>query len=400
MASEPGPRRAWLGLPSGIWALGFVSLLADIASEMVHSLLPVFLLGLGTSVAMIGLIEGVAESTALMVKVFSGVLSDRFGRRKPFAVIGYAMGALSKPLFALAGSAGMVFGARMIDRVGKGIRGAPRDALVADLAPPGLRGAAFGLRQALDSVGAFLGPLIAIALMLAWADDIRAVFWAAAIPGLLAVTLLVVGVREPVAAGAQAPRVNPIARENLRRLGPAYWWVVVVGAAFTLARFSEAFLVLRVQQGGLPLAWVPLVLVAMNVVYSALAYPLGKLADTVRHSNLLMLGLVSLIGADMLLAWSNRWMFAWSGIGLWGVHLALTQGLLATMVAESAPSDLRGTAFGFFNLVSGVAMLLASVLAGLLWDRIGAGATFVGGAVLAGLTLVLVALRERRRAHA
>ena len=400
MPPDRAARRAWLGLPAGIWALGFVSLLADVASEMVHSLLPVFLLGLGTSVAMIGLIEGVAESTALMVKVFSGVLSDRFGRRKPFAVIGYAMGALSKPLFALAGSAGMVFGARMIDRVGKGIRGAPRDALVADLAPPGLRGAAFGLRQALDSVGAFLGPLIAIALMLAWADDIRAVFWAAAIPGLLAVTLLVVGVREPVAAGAQAPRVNPIARENLRRLGPAYWWVVVVGAAFTLARFSEAFLVLRVQQGGLPLAWVPLVLVAMNVVYSALAYPLGKLADTVRHSHLLMLGLVSLIGADMLLAWSNRWMFAWSGIGLWGVHLALTQGLLATMVAESAPSDLRGTAFGFFNLVSGVAMLLASVLAGLLWDRIGAGATFVGGAVLAGLTLVLVALRERRRAHA
>ena len=400
MPPDRAAPRAWLGLPAGIWVLGLVSLLADVASEMVHSLLPVFLLGLGTSVAMIGLIEGVAESTALMVKVFSGVLSDRFGRRKPFAVIGYAMGALSKPLFALAGSAGMVFGARMIDRVGKGIRGAPRDALVADLAPPGLRGAAFGLRQALDSVGAFLGPLIAIALMLAWADDIRAVFWAAAIPGLLAVTLLVVGVREPVAAGPQAPRANPIARENLRRLGPAYWWVVVVGAAFTLARFSEAFLVLRVQQGGLPLAWVPLVLVAMNVVYSALAYPLGKLADTVRHSHLLMLGLVSLIGADMLLAWSNRWMFAWSGIGLWGVHLALTQGLLATMVAESAPSDLRGTAFGFFNLVSGVAMLFASVLAGLLWDRIGAGATFVGGAVLAGLTLVLVALRERRRAHA
>ena len=394
------PANAWLGLPAGIWALGFVSLLADIASEMVHSLLPVFLLGLGTSVAMIGLIEGVAESTALMVKVFSGVLSDRFGRRKPFAVLGYAMGALSKPLFALAGSAGLVFGARMIDRVGKGIRGAPRDALVADLAPPGLRGAAFGLRQALDSVGAFLGPLIAIALMLAWADDIRAVFWAAAIPGLLAVTLLVVAVREPVATGPRALRANPIARANLRRLGPDYWWVVAVGAAFTLARFSEAFLVLRVQQGGLPLAWVPLVLVAMNVVYSALAYPLGKLSDTVRHSNLLILGVACLIAADMLLAWSNRWMFAWSGIGLWGVHLALTQGLLATMVADSAPSDLRGTAFGFFNLVSGVAMLLASVLAGLLWDRIGAGATFAAGAVLAGLTLVLVVLRERRRASA
>ncbi|MEO6407555.1 MAG: MFS transporter [Burkholderiaceae bacterium] len=397
MTSEPGLRRAWLGLPAGIWALGLVSLLADIASEMVHSLLPVFLLGLGTSVAMIGLIEGVAESTALIVKIFSGVLSDRFGRRKPFAVLGYAMGALSKPLFALASSTGMVFGARMIDRVGKGIRGAPRDALVADLAPPGLRGAAFGLRQALDSVGAFVGPLIAIGLMLAWAGDMRAVFWAAAVPGLLAVALLVVGVREPAVPKVLAPRVNPISRANLRRLGPAYWWVVTIGAAFTLARFSEAFLVLRVQQGGLPIAWVPLVLVAMNVVYSALAYPLGKLADAVRHSTLLMLGLVCLIAGDLLLAWSNHWVFAWSGIVLWGVHFALTQGLLATMVADTAPSDLRGTAFGFFNLVSGVAMLLASVFAGLLWDGVGAGATFVAGAVLAGLALALVALREWRR---
>ena len=399
MASEPGARRAWLGLPAGIWALGGVSLLADIASEMVHSLLPVFLLGLGTSVAMIGLIEGVAESTALMVKLFSGVLSDRFGRRKPFAVLGYAMGALSKPLFALAGSAGMVFGARLIDRVGKGIRGAPRDALVADLAPPGRLGAAFGLRQALDTVGAFLGPVIAIGLMLAWADDVRAVFWAAAIPGLLAVALLVFGVREPAPSAPRGSRAHLLARASLRRLGPAYWWVVAIGAAFTLARFSEAFLVLRVQQGGLPLAFLPLVLVTMNAVYAALAYPMGRLADSVRRSSLLMLGLVALIAGDLLLAFGSRWMFVWPGIALWGVHFALTQGLLATMVAETAPDDLRGTAFGFFNLVSGIAMLLASVLAGLLWDRIGAEATFVAGALLAGLALGLVLLRERRRAR-
>ncbi len=405
MAPDRPSRRPWLGLPAGIWALGGVSLLADVASEMVHALLPVFLLGLGTSVAVIGLIEGVAESTALMVKVFSGVLSDRIGRRKPFAVLGYAMGALAKPLFAIAAGAGMVFGARMLDRVGKGIRGAPRDALVADLAPSGMRGAAFGLRQALDSVGAFLGPVIAIGLMLAWAGDMRAVFWAAAVPGLLAVALLVFGVREAAAPQRRAPRAGPVVladlrahlRADLRRLGSAYWWVVAIGAAFTLARFSEAFLVLRVQQGGLPLAWVPLVLVAMNAVYAALAYPLGKLADTVRHSTLLVLGLLCLIAADVLLAASNRGLAAWSGIGLWGVHLALTQGLLATMVAETAPADLRGTAFGFFNFMSGLAMLLASVLAGLLWDRIGAEATFVAGALLAGLTLVLVALRERRR---
>jgi MFS family permease len=393
MAAEPA---RWRRLPRSIWALGLVSLLADVGSEMVHALLPVFLLGLGTSVALIGLIEGVGESAALIVKVFSGVLSDRFGRRKPLAMLGYAMGAVSKPLFALAGGAGLVFGARLVDRVGKGIRGAPRDALVADLAPAGLRGAAFGLRQALDSVGAFIGPLLAIALMLWWTDDLRVVFWLAAIPAGLAVLVLLFGVREaPPVAGAGVPVRRLLDRANLARLGSAYGWVVAIGAAFTLARFSEAFLVLRVQQGGLPLAWVPLVLVAMNIVYAGFAYPFGALADRVRHSTLLAIGLLVLIAADALLAWSAQGAFAWPGIALWGVHMALTQGLLATMVAESAPEDLRGTAFGFFNLVSGVAMLLASVLAGLLWDRFGAATTFAGGAGLAALALVLVLLRAR-----
>ena len=297
-ATAPGTSR----LPRAIWALGFVSLLMDISSELIHSLLPVFMVTtLGTSMLVVGLVEGVAEATALIVKVFSGVLSDWWGRRKPLAILGYGLGAASKPLFALATTAGLVLGARLIDRVGKGIRGAPRDALVADLAPPTMRGEAFGLRQSLDTVGSFLGPLLAIALMLLWGGDFRAVFWVAVIPAVLCVTLLVVGVREPDAP-ARGRRTNPISRENLRRLPPAYWWVVAVGAVFTLARFSEAFLVLRAQQGGLPVAWAPLVLIAMNVVYAAGAYPFGRLADRMDRTRLLAGGLVLLVAADLLLA--------------------------------------------------------------------------------------------------
>ena len=380
----------WRRIPAGIWALGFVSLLADVASEMVHSLLPVFLVTvIGTSYWVVGLIEGIAEATALIVKVFSGALSDYVGKRKPLAVLGYGLGAVSKPLFALAASVETVFGARMIDRIGKGIRGAPRDAMVADMAPPDLRGASFGLRQSLDTVGGFVGPLLAVGLMLLWANDVRAVFWVAAIPGFLAVGLLFFGVREPATHSA-AHRTNPISRQNLKRLSPAYWWVVGIGAMFTLARFSEAFLVLRVQEGGLPLAYTPLVLVAMNVVYSAFAYPFGKLSDSTSHLRMLIGGLIVLIAADMMLAWSNHWTWGWAGISLWGLHMAMTQGLLATMVADAAPKELRGTAFGFFNLASGVAMLLASLIAGLVWDQFGASFTFLAGAVFAALAAILI----------
>ena len=385
----PRPR-----IPSAIWALGFVSLLMDVSSELIHSLLPVFLVTtLGASALTLGLIEGAAEATALIVKVFSGVLSDFFGRRKPLAVLGYGLGALSKPLFALAPTAGFVLAARLIDRVGKGIRGAPRDALVADLAPPSMRGAAFGLRQALDTVGAFLGPLLAVALMLLWANDIHAVFWVAVIPAMLSVALLAVGVREPERTSGAA-RVNPIRRDKLRQLSNAYWWVVVVGAVFTLARFSEAFLVLRAVDAGLKMAWTPLVFVGMNLVYSVAAYPFGKLADKVSHVRLLALGLTVLLAADVLLALGTNGIAVGCGIALWGLHLGITQGLLATIVADAAPADLRGTAFGFFNLASGVAMLFASALAGLLWDRIGGGATFAAGAVFSALALAALLLRR------
>lgn len=384
----PPPR-----LPASIWVLGLVSLFMDISSEMVHSLLPMFMVGtLGVSVVVVGLIEGLAEATALIVKVFSGVISDYFGKRKALAVIGYGLGALTKPLFALAPGAGMVFTARMLDRVGKGIRGAPRDALVADITPPAQRGAAFGLRQSLDTVGAFTGPLLAVGLMLLWANDFRAVFAVAVIPAVIAVALLVLGVREPVAT-TQHVRVNPITRANLQRLGAAYGWVVGVGAMFTLARFSEAFLVLRAEQTGIAVALVPLVMVAMNAVYAASAYPFGRLSDRMSHTRLLAAGLLVLIAADAVLAWSSHWTGLLAGVALWAVHMGMTQGLLAAMVADVAPADLRGTAFGFFNLVSGLAMLLASGVAGALWQWWGPAWTFGAGAVFCALALGVLALR-------
>ncbi len=383
-------------IPRSIWALGFVSLLMDVSSELIHSLLPVFMLTvLGASAFTIGLIEGAAEATALIVKVFSGMLSDYWGKRKPLAVAGYGLGAFSKPLFAIAGSLGMVFTARMIDRVGKGVRGAPRDALVADITPAEMRGAAFGLRQSLDTVGAFLGPLLAMGLMLLWSNNFRAVFWVAVIPAFLAVFLLIFGVREPERPPGEH-RINPICQERIHHLSNAYWWVVGVGAMFTLARFSEAFLVLRAIQGGLPVAFTPLVLIGMNIVYSLSAFPFGKLSDRISHHKLLAAGLLVLIAADLMLARSDHWGWVWAGVSLWGLHMGMTQGLLAAMVAGTSSADLRGTAFGLFNLVSGLALLIASALAGLLWDRFGAAQTFLVGGAFSALALLLIVFRTSR----
>jgi len=368
----------------------------DISSELIHSLLPVFMVtSLGASAFAVGLIEGAAEATALIVKVFSGALSDYWGKRKPLAVMGYGLGAISKPLFALAASVEYVLIARLMDRIGKGIRGAPRDALVADIAPPEVRGAAFGLRQSLDTVGAFIGPLLGVGLMLLWANDYRAVFWVAVIPGLLAVALLLFGVQEPE-RHIDGKRTNPIKRENLRRLGSNYWWVVGIGAVFTLARFSEAFLILRAQQSGIAVALVPLVMVAMNLVYAGSAYPFGWLSDRMSHAQLLALGLVVLIAADLVLASGHHWLTILAGVGLWGIHMGMTQGLLATMVADTAPTDLRGTAYGVFNLMSGVAMLVASGFAGWLWDQHGAESTFYGGAIFSVVALLGLAVLWRR----
>ncbi|MGY6031383.1 MFS transporter [Phytobacter sp. AG2a] len=375
-------------IPKGVWVLGGVSLLMDVSSEMIHSLLPLFMATtLGASVIVIGLIEGLAEATALIIKVFSGVLSDYLGKRKGLALLGYGMGALSKPLFALASSSGVVFGARMIDRVGKGIRGAPRDALVADVTPPDIRGAAFGLRQSLDTLGAFLGPLLAVGLMLLWNNDFQAIFWVAVVPGALAIVLLYFGLEEPKTPVIKK-RTNPLTRENLKKLSNAYWWVVALGSVFTLARFSEAFLVLRAQQMDIPLFAIPLVMVAMNLVYSLTAYPFGKLSDGMSHSKMLQAGLLVLIAADIVLALSSHWSTLLFGVALWGIHMGMTQGLLAAMIAHTAPAELRGTAFGMFNLMSGIALLLASVGAGVLWETLGAASTFYAGAIICVITLL------------
>jgi MFS family permease len=371
--------------------LGFVSLFMDVSSELIHSLLPVFMVtGLGASALQVGIVEGIAESTALIVKVFSGAISDYIGKRKALAVFGYGLGAVSKPLFALALSVNWVLAARFMDRIGKGIRGAPRDALVADLAPPEIRGAAFGLRQSLDTVGAFLGPLLAIGLMLLFAGDFRTVFWFAVIPAAIAVLLLVFGVEEPAAGTAGRPPVAAIGRHSARELGRAFWLVVLLGAVFTLARFSEAFLILRAQQQGLPDAFAPLVFVVMNLMYAATAYPVGKLSDRMSHFKLLGAGLVILIAADLVLALAQGLTAVAVGVVLWGLHMGVTQGLLATMVAATAPAHLRGTAFGIFNLGCGVAMLVASVLAGFLWDTLGAAVTFYAGAAFSAAALALL----------
>ena len=389
-------------IPRTVWALGFVSMFMDISSEIIHALLPLFLTAtLGVSVAMVGLIDGVAEATASITKVFSGYLSDRMGKRKPLILIGYGIGALSKPLFALAGTAPVIMGARFADRIGKGLRGAPRDALVADVTPPEIRGRAFGMRQSIDTVGAFLGPLIAIAAMAAFANDMRAVFWLAVIPAAIAVLLVLVGVEDANAPAGETIARVPVRFSDLRQLPKAFWLLVAIGAVFTLARFSEAFLILKANAEGLPLALTPLVLVAMNAVYMLAAYPLGSLSDRVSAKSMLMSGLIVLIAADLALALMPGVAGAFVGIALWGAHMAVTQGLFAKLVADCSPQQLRGSAYGIFNLVTGLALLVASVIAGVVWDAQGPAMTFFVGAGCAAMAMMglLLAPVVRWRHH-
>lgn len=387
------------GLPGTIWALGFVSLLMDLSSEMIHALLPVYLVTtLGMSALSVGFIEGIAEATASITKVFSGAISDWIGRRKLLAVLGYGLAATTKPVFPLAQTTGWVISARFMDRVGKGLRGAPRDALIADIAPSAMRGASFGLRQSLDTTGAFLGPLAAIGIMWWTADNIRAVFWIAVIPAFAALALLTLTVKEPERP-AHIRRVRaPLSLPELRRLGSSYWWVVAVATVFTLARFSEAFLVLRAQSDGLPEMWIPAVLVIMNVAYAVSAYPAGVLSDRLDRPRILAVGLLVLVAADLVLAFSFGLPGIIVGAALWGLHMGLTQGLIATLVAEVAPAELRGTAFGMLNLLIGLATLAASVIAGALWNVHGPSGTFVAGAVFAGVTVLgLIAVQAKLR---
>jgi len=387
-------------LPVGIWALGFGSLFMDTSSELIHSLLPVFMVtALGASMVTVGIIEGVAEATAAIIKVFSGALSDYLGKRKFLLVLGYALAAFTKPIFPLASSVNWVFTARFVDRVGKGIRGAPRDALVAEITPPQMRGAAYGLRQALDSVGALIGPLLAVALMIWFANDIRKVMWVAVVPAFISVALLLIYVREPERATVDGSAKAPLTLADAKRLPLRYWFVVLVGAVFTLARFSEAFLVLRAQDVGLGLGYIPIVLIVMNVFYAGAAYPSGVAADHVSQRTLLFLGLTLLIAADLVLAFAASPMMVFAGAALWGLHMAFTQGLLSKLIADTAPAELLGTGFGIFNLASGCALLLASVIAGSLWSSVGAPATFLTGAVFAAVAAIGLLATVRHRSH-
>ena len=361
----------------------------DMSSELIHSLLPVFMVSvLGASLVSVGLIEGIAESAALFTKVFSGVLSDYWAKRKVLVVIGYGVAAATKPLFPLASSLSYVFMARFIDRLGKGIRGAPRDALIGDLAPVSLRGTCYGLRQSLDTIGAFLGPLLAIALMALLANDIRTVLWVAVLPAMIAVIFLVVGVKEPESTRPMETRRTVIRLLDLKRFGLAYWWIVSMGGILTLARFSEAFLVLRAEHAGLAMTFVPLVMVVMSAAYAVSAYPAGILADRMDRRTLLIAGVLALIMADVTLAFASSIIVVMTGVMLWGLHMGLTQGLLATLIAGAIPSELRGTGFGVFNLISGLVLFFASLLAGFLWDQFGPSATFSAGAGFATLALV------------
>jgi MFS family permease len=388
------------GIPLSIWAIGCVSMLMDISSEMIHALLPVYMVAvLGTSALAVGIIEGIAEATAAITKVFSGALSDWLGRRKFLAVLGYGLAALTKPVFPLATSLEWLIAARFVDRVGKGIRGAPRDALVADIAPPHLRGASFGLRQSLDTVGAFTGPLLAMGLMWLTADHFQAVFWAATLPAFLAVAVLVIAVKEPKRVEGLRHVRMPLQYSELARLGGAYGRVLAVATVFTLARFSEAFLVLRAQSDGMALMFIPAVLVVMNIAYSLSAYPVGVLSDRVDRVTVLFAGILLLIAADAVLALLPGIGGLMIGTALWGLHMGFTQGSFAALIADTAPPELRGTAFGVFNLVTGLALLLASVVAGVLWDRAGAQGTFLAGAAFALVALLGVMATQNQHAR-
>ena len=397
MPDQPRSLFRWRQIPGSVWALGLVSLFMDLSSEMIHALLPLYLVSvLGASTLTVGFIEGIAEATASITKIFSGALSDYLGKRKLLAALGYGLAAITKPVFPLASSIAWLTAARFVDRIGKGIRGAPRDALVADLTPADLRGTAFGLRQSLDTVGAVLGPLAAIVFMAMLTDNFRAVFWIAVVPAFVALAIIVFGVREPERPLTARPIRSPFSRAELARLDITYWMVVGVSAIFTLARFSEAFLLLRAQSVGLHLTFVPVVMVVMNVVYSLSAWPAGALSDNNGRYGILVIGFGLLILADFVLALGNSVSMVMIGVALWGLHMGLTQGLLSALVADTAPPDLRGTAFGMFNLVSGIALLAASIIAGALWDLIGPAGTFFAGALITAVALAALPLARRR----
>jgi MFS family permease len=383
-------------MPRNVWVLGFVSLLMDLSSEIYHALLPAFVtMVLGLPATALGAIDGIAEATANFAKLGSGRLSDRSLRRKPWVMAGYGLAALSKPLFPLATSGITLVAARFVDRIGKGIRGSPRDAMVADETPPEIRGRAFGLRQALDTVGALLAPIAAIALMAWFASDIRAVYWVAVVPAACSFLLAWLALREPEQHRAPLKRSPFFA--GFKQLNRETRRLLAVGFLFGLARFSEAFLILKGIETGLNEALSPLTLALFNLAYVVLAYPAGALSDRMRPRHILMAGMAVLVVGDLVLAKADNYALLFLGVGLWGAHMALTQGIFSRMIADSAPEELRATSFGAFWFVSGIAGLLASLGAGLLWDREGSAATFATSAGVAAMALAMLSLLAEER---
>lgn len=378
-------------IPKTVWALGFVSLFMDFSSELVHSLLPIFLVSsLGVSMVGVGIIEGIAEATAHIVKIFSGAISDYIGKRKVLLLLGYGLASLTKPLFPLAQNIETVFFARFTDRIGKGIRGAPRDALVADVAPKEIRGACFGLRQSMDTIGAILGPIAAIFLMLVFSNDVRLVLWFAVIPAIAAMLIIVFKVKEPKKEEKEHDFKIPINFSIIKNFSKQFWFVVILGAMFMLARFSEAFLILKASEVGFEAAWVPLVMVVMALTYTIFAYPIGKLSDRIKREYMLIVGLIILILADFTLANAKSYILVLIGTAIWGIHMGFTQGVLATLIADYSPKEYNGTAFGIFNFVSGISMLIASIIAGVVWQEFGSYMTFYAGGIFGLISLVMV----------
>lgn len=366
----------------------------DSSSELLHSLTPVLLVNvLGASVVSVGLIEGIAEGTASVTKVFAGAISDYFRRRKTLIVLGYALAALTRPLFPLAGSAPVIFAARFLDRMSKASRDAPRDALVADVTAQGQRGAAYGLRVALDSLGSVLGPILAVLLMLFFSGGIRAAMWVAVIPAVLAVIVIAMLVREP--EQKQATVREPFDWGKARELPGRYWLIVTVGAIFTAARFSDSFLVLRARDVGLSATYAPMIIVVLSCIYAAGSYPAGAAADRVSPRTLLLVGLSFLIAADLVIGLGHSILPVFVGGALWGCHLALTQGVFSKIVAEFTPSDLRGTGFAIFDLGRGIAFVIANTVAGYWWKASGPSATFFSAAAFATIGGVGLAIATR-----
>jgi len=385
-------------IPKSIWALGFVSMFMDVSTEMIHSLLPIYLVSiLGVSAIAVGMIEGIAESTSLLIRIFSGTLSDYLGKRKLIATIGYGIAAATKPLFAIATSLNVIMAARFVDRLGKGIRGAPRDALIGDLSPLSIRGACFGLRQSLDNVGAIAGPLIAILLMWLFANNIKAVFWAATIPAFVSFFIILVVVKEPKKEHHyNQEEQKPFNIKDVAKLHSSFWWVIVIAVVISFARMSEAFLVLKAQDAGFELMYIPLVLVIMNLIYASTSYPAGKLSDKIDRMHLLSLGTLILLISDLLLAYATTHIHTMLGVALWGLHMGVTQGIFAALIVDKTPAHLYGTAFGIFNFLCGLAILFGNIIAGWIWSVHGAQLTFLFSSSLVGLMFLIILINEYR----